>query len=173
MKLFKTRSLTGLWWVRTSVSEEPLCAPSLTRFPRRGAIKRSRGGWRGIFLPLQNKWVITVLRARSAPRLVETGGFLSRNSGAKVSIILSPTVIPSRRQSEAQWCPQKKRKSPLLQNKLWPAGVRVPPTVYNSFIPKDSGVCGSLRESRAHSLPLLLSGYERFQPLIGDMNRTN
>lgn len=36
MKLFKTRSLTGMWWVRTSVSEESLCAPSLTQFPRRG-----------------------------------------------------------------------------------------------------------------------------------------
>lgn len=45
MKLFKTRSWTGMWWVRTSVSEESLRAPSLTLFwrPSGGERKRSRG----------------------------------------------------------------------------------------------------------------------------------
>lgn len=138
MKLFKTRSLTGTWWVRTSVSEESLRAPSLALV----SIKRR------IFLPLQNKWLITVLRARSAPRLLETRGISEQDSGAKVSIILFSGVIPSRCQTWSTMMSTEKgtpHPIPYTQThthavprkKLWPAGALSSSLRSASYISKD------------------------------------
>ena len=77
---FKTRSPAGMWWVRTSVSEESLRAPSLA-LRREKAMRLGVRMMRRVSLPLeetQNKWLITVLRAQSAPRLLETGGCSAR-----------------------------------------------------------------------------------------------
>lgn len=164
MKLFKTRSLTETWWVRTSVSEESLRAPSLALV----SIKRR------IFLPLQNKWLITVLRARSAPRLLETRGISEQDSGAKVSIILFSGVIPSRRQTWSTMMSMEKgtphpipytqthaRTHTQYRERNFDLLARFPPLCDLLPIFPKTAESGSLRGSRPHSpLSLLLPGYE-------------
>lgn len=172
MKLFKTRSLTGTWWVRTSVSEESLRAPSLALV----SIKRR------IFLPLQNKWLITVLRARSAPRLLETRGISEQDSDAKVSIILFSGVIPSRRQTWSTMMSTEKGTPPphpIHTNAHTHSTAKETLTCWRAFLL--SAICflyfqrllrADLCADPVPTLPFLSFSLaiNRFQPLNRDMN---
>lgn len=65
------------------------------------------------------------------------GGISEEDSGAKVSIILFSSVIPTRRQSWSAMMSTEKAKPPLLQKKLWPAGARPSSLRSVSYISKD------------------------------------
>lgn len=162
LKLFKTRSLTGMWWVRTSVSEESLCAPSRTRFPRKGRendqggvgleVGKEEGGFSCHFKTndWSPSWGLGQHRACWKREDFWAGAPVPKcpSSSLQVSFHHGVSVKHSgvrRRRKKAQCC---KTNFDLL--------ACVSPPVYNSFIPKDSGVCGSLRESRSHSLSLRL-----------------
>lgn len=160
------RSLTGMWWVRTSVSEESLCAPSLTLVLATewcGGRKRSRGGFSCHFKTNEwsPSWGLGQHRAWCKREDFWAGALVPKCPSSSLQVSFHHGV--NLKHSDVR---RKEKKNPRLQNKLWP----VPPgllycfcPVYNSFISKHSCVWISARISSPLSplcLSLLIPGSE-------------
>lgn len=150
MKLFKTRCLAGMWWVRTSVSEESLRAPSLCCLLR----KTIRGGFSCHFKT--NEWwasrglgqhrgswgVWGGLRARAlVPKCPSSSFRVSFHHGVTLRRVMSAEL---------------KTKSCKTNFDLQP---RVPP-LYDSFISKDFRTRISARISPFSLLLLALIAFK-------------